>query len=249
MRVTRIFVPEPLAAGAKLILPAQAGEHLTRVLRLAPGAPLTLFDGRGGEYSARLGERNGKQVSAQVLAHQALERESPLDVTLLQGIARGERMDLVVQKATELGVTRITPFTAERSVVRTDARQGERKREHWQAVAISACEQSGRNRVPPIGAPRSLDQALQEVPEDGLRCLLSAESAESLVDMAARASGRAIVLVIGPEGGLSDAEEGLARARGFTGCRLGPRVLRTETASLAALAALQAIAGDFIVPG
>ena len=159
MRVTRIFVPSPLAADSDIVLPAQAGEHLTRVLRLEPGAALTLFDGRGGEFAATLAPSVGKKVLAHVLRHDATERESPVEVTLIQGIARGERMDLIVQKATELGVARIVPVLAERSVVKLDAKQRERKLEHWQAIAISACEQSG------LGRPES---ALRSLP--GSRC-------------------------------------------------------------------------------
>jgi 16S rRNA (uracil1498-N3)-methyltransferase len=245
MRLTRIHVTESLAAGQEIVLPAQAGEHLTRVLRLEAGAPFVVFDGRGGEYSAILGTRDGKRVRARVERPLSLERESPLDVTLVQGIARGERMDFIVQKATELGVSRVVPFAAERSVVRLDAQQRARKHEHWQAVAISACEQCGRNRVPAVGAPQSLERALHDLAADALRCLLAADGAESLVAAARRSPGRPVVLLIGPEGGLAEGEEHLALASGFTACRLGPRVLRTETAGLAALAALQTVNGDF----
>jgi 16S rRNA (uracil1498-N3)-methyltransferase len=245
MRLTRVHVQQPLAAGREITLPTQAGQHLTRVLRLDSGAPFVVFDGRGGEYAAVLVERDGKQVRARVEHEVAIERESPLEVTLLQGIARGERMDFIVQKATELGVTRIVPIAAERSVVRIDPKRRERKHEHWQAVAIAACEQCGRNRVPSVSETRTLDQALRELTEGSLRCLLAADGAESLVAAAGRHPGGPSVLLIGPEGGLSDAEEQLALANQFIRCRLGPRVLRTETAGLAGLAALQAVAGDF----
>jgi 16S rRNA (uracil1498-N3)-methyltransferase len=163
MRLTRIHVPGPLTEGAQIFLPAQAGEHLTRVLRLPPGAPFILFNGAGGEFSAALKASAGKNVVAQVLAHSNVERESPLQITLLQGIARGERMDLIVQKATELGVTRIVPFLAERSVVKLDAKQRVRKREHWQAIAISACEQCGRNRVAEVIEPMTLGDAINSL--------------------------------------------------------------------------------------
>jgi 16S rRNA (uracil1498-N3)-methyltransferase len=245
MRLTRIHVPQPVAAGDEITLPAQSAEHLTRVLRLEAGAPFVLFDGRGHEYAAVLGAHQGKQLRARVEREIPVQRESPLDVTLIQGIARGERMDFIVQKATELGVTRIVPFAAERSVVRIDAKQRERKLEHWQAVVISACEQSGRNRVPAVSEAVSLQHALEALPGDSLRCLLAADGAESLVAAATRSPGGPCVLLIGPEGGLSHAEETLAVAHRFVACRLGPRVLRTETAGLAALAALQAIGGDF----
>lgn len=245
MRLTRIHVPGPLATGAEVALPAQAGEHLTRVLRLAEGAPLTLFDGAGGEYSATLGARHGKSVMARVLGHAPVDRESPLSITLLQGVARGERMDLIVQKATELGIARIVPVLAERSVVRVDARQRARKQEHWQAIAISACEQCGRNRVPTVTEPVPLDDAIGQLPRDCARGLLDADGAITLTAFAAQSAGRPLALLIGPEGGLADHERQFALANDFAGCRLGPRILRTETAGLAALATLQAVAGDF----
>lgn len=244
MRLTRVFVEQPLVSGKGVGIPEQAGLHLTRVLRLDAGAPVILFDGSGGEYAATL-ERDGKKVWARVGAFTAGERESPLDITLLQGVARGERMDLIVQKATELGISRIVPVLAERSVVKADAKQRERKREHWQAVAVAACEQCGRNRVPDVSEPRSLGDAIAALPADSARCLLSADGDETLTAFVTRSRGRPLVLLIGPEGGTADNEDRYARANGFIACRLGPRILRTETAGLAALATLQAIAGDF----
>jgi 16S rRNA (uracil1498-N3)-methyltransferase len=244
MRVTRIHVPGPLVAGEETILPAQAGEHLTRVLRLEAGAALTLFDGAGGEYPATLAAGTGKKVVARVLRHEPVERESALQVTLLQGVARGERMDLIVQKATELGVNRIVPVLAERSMVKLDAAQRLRKRGHWQAIAIAACEQSGRNRVPEVCEPMGLGDAVGTLAADTLRCLLAADGATSLA-AAARDSRRSIALLIGPEGGLADNERKFGEANDFLACRMGPRIMRTETAGLAALAILQAVAGDF----
>ncbi len=243
MRVTRIHVAGPLAPGREIILPEQAGQHLVRVLRLEVGASFVIFDGSGGEFTAEIAAA-GKQVRARVLSHDAVERESPLDITLLQGIARGERMDLIVQKATELGVTRIVPVIAERSVVKVDAKLRERKREHWQSIVISACEQCGRNRVPAVSAPSSLGDAIQSLPTGARRCLLDAGGQESLA-AAARDAGGSIALLIGPEGGLADNERKFAHANRFVACRLGARIMRTETAGLAALAALQAVAGDF----
>ncbi len=247
MRVTRIHVPDTLVVGEEVTLPAQAAEHLMRVLRLEEGAPLTLFNGAGGEYSASLGARHGKagRTTARVLGHDPVERESPVSITLLQGVARGERMDLIVQKATELGVARIVPVLAERSVVRVDAKQRARKHEHWQAIAIAACEQCGRNRVPTLADPVGLGDAIAQLPADAARALLAADGPISLTTFAMQSTCRPLALLIGPEGGLADNERQFALANGFTGCRLGPRILRTETAGLAALAALQAIAGDF----
>jgi 16S rRNA (uracil1498-N3)-methyltransferase len=244
MRLTRIHVPAPLAAASECTLPAQAGEHLTRVLRLEAGAKIVLFDGNGGEYAAEIASA-GKQVRARVLRHDPIERESPLHITLLQGVARGERMDLIVQKATELGVARIVPVLAERSVVKVDVKQRQRKREHWQSIVISACEQCGRNRVPAVHDAVALGDAMKLLDEGGLRCLLAADAPDSLAHVAARATSTTLVLLIGPEGGLADAEQKYAQANGFISCRLGPRIMRTETAGLAALAALQAVAGDF----
>jgi 16S rRNA (uracil1498-N3)-methyltransferase len=244
VRLTRIFVPGVLAAGTQVELPGQAGVHLTRVLRLEAGAPLTLFNGQGGEYAAALLPASGKRVLARVTSHDPVERESPLEVTLLQGIARGERMDLIVQKATELGVARIVPVLAERSVVRLDAGQSERKREHWQSIAISACEQSGRNRVPTVGAPVPLGDSFNGITAGSLRCLLAADGEKALAEAVANGH-RTVVMLIGPEGGLAQNEREVALAHGFVACRLGPRVMRTETAGLAALAVLQAVSGDF----
>jgi len=244
MRLTRVFVEQKLVSGKGVGIPEQSGLHLTRVLRLDVGAPVTLFDGTGGEFAATL-ERDGKKVWARVGAFEAAERESSLDITLLQGIARGERMDLIVQKATELGISRIVPVFAERSMVKADAKQRERKREHWQAIAIAACEQCGRNRVPDVSDPRPLGDAIAALSANSARFLLAADGEETLATFAGRTRGQPIVLLIGPEGGIAGNEEKFARANGFVTCRLGPRILRTETAGLAALATLQTVAGDF----
>jgi 16S rRNA (uracil1498-N3)-methyltransferase len=242
MRISRIHVAALLTAESELRLPAGASRHLLRVLRLRAGAEVTLFDGRGGEYGATLLGADGPAARLQVGAHRELERESPLDCTLLQGVSRGERMDLIIQKAVELGVTRVVPVMTEFAVVKLDAAQAAKRQAHWQGIAISACEQCGRNRVPEVAAPASLTTACASLDPGGTRLLLAPDAAATL---AAAASGaQRVVLLIGPEGGLSDAEHALAARRQFVACRLGPRVLRTETAPLAALALLQAIAGD-----
>ena len=240
----RVFVDAPLEHAGEVSLEDAAAHHLARVLRLREGDTLTVFNGRGGEYPAVLGARQGRTVTARLGNHDAVDRESPLDITLLQGVARGERMDLIVQKATELGVARILPVLAERSVVKVDARQRERKLEHWQSIAISACEQCGRNRVPEVTAPAELGAAIAALPPGGLRCLLAADGAEPLA-AAARGAREGVVLLIGPEGGLAENERRFAGAHDFRAYRLGPRILRTETAGLAALAALQTVGGDF----
>jgi 16S rRNA (uracil1498-N3)-methyltransferase len=244
MRLTRVFVEQSLVSGKGVALPEQAGLHLTRVLRLEAGAPVTLFDGTGGEYAGTL-ERDGKKFWARVGAHDPVERESPLHVTLLQGVARGERMDLIVQKATELGIARIVPVFAERSVVKVGAEQRARKHEHWRAIAISACEQCGRNRVPEVAQPAAIGDAIAAAAAAAAACyLLAAGAAQSLAAAARRDAGRPVTLLIGPEGGLADAERSFAAANGFTACSMGPRILRTETAGLAALAILQTVGGD-----
>jgi 16S rRNA (uracil1498-N3)-methyltransferase len=249
MRLTRCYVEVPLATGATLTLPAAPGAHIARVLRLRAGALLTLFDGHGGEFEAEIRNVGREGVSVQVGAHAALEREAPVEVTLLQCLARGERMDWIVQKATELGVAQIVPVHSEHSVVRLERATAERRRLHWQAVAIGACEQSGRNRLPSILPVQDFAQACDLPPALAYRLLLAPDATCSFaaaVSLSGIAAGRsAMALLVGPEGGLTAPEVERAQRSGWSACRLGPRVLRTETAPLAALAALQALVGDF----
>jgi 16S rRNA (uracil1498-N3)-methyltransferase len=227
--------------GARLVLTGSAASHVARVLRLGVGDPLTLFDGTGGEHAARIEAVTGSTVTVAVLERTDTERESPLSLTLAQGISRGERMDFVVQKATELGVSRIVPLLTQRSVVRLDARQAQKKWEHWQAVAIAACEQCGRNRLAEVGQPRELQSFLADAAPGETRVLLSPMGQGRIRDLP---GGRPITVLIGPEGGLAPEEQQAAVAAGFTPVRLGPRVLRTETAALAALAVIQQEFGD-----
>ena len=245
MRLTRVLVPAPLKAGTTIDLPTQTARHLLRVLRMNEGDALAVFDGAGQEYSATL--TAVRKDTAQALLGAALtsERESPLDVTLLQGIARGEKMDLILQKATELGVTRVMPFTAARSTVKLNPQTAAARHEHWQGVITSACEQSGRNRLPTLLPPTSLEQALRACAGDLRLLLLPAEDAATLPALLGSTVPGPLTLLVGPEGGFDDSEILLARSEGFRPCRLGPRVLRTETAALTALAALQTLAGDF----
>lgn len=242
MRVTRIFTPEPLQSPGRTTLYGTAASHVARVLRLRSGDGVVLFNGDGWEHDGRIAALRSGEVEVELLASEAGVADSPLPVTLLQGVARGERMDLVVQKATELGVARIVPVLATRSVVRLDGRQAQRKLEHWQAVAIAACEQSGRSRLPVVETPVTLEQALSRVPTQGCRFTLSPGAGTPLAALA-RGTDQ-VSLLIGPEGGLTEAEIGLATGAGFEPRSLGPRILRTETAALAALAVLQAVGGD-----
>jgi 16S rRNA (uracil1498-N3)-methyltransferase len=249
MRTTRVFVDLALERDQELPLPPAQSAHLLRVLRLRPGAALTLFNGRGGEYAVQLLAGGAGRATVRIGAHRAVERESPLRITLLQGIARGERMDLIVQKATELGVTAIMPLSCEFSVVRVAAQAQGKRRERWQAVAISACEQCGRNRPPRVLDICELETACTAIAAGGqaLRLMLVPEAGAALASLASREL-RSAALLVGPEGGLSEREQRLARYAGFQACALGPRILRTETAPLAALAALQALAGDLGAP-
>ena len=243
MRTIRIHVALPLAVDAVLALPAQAGEHVSRVLRLAAGDLLTLFNGDGNDYPATIQAVSKREVVVRVDARQTLTNESPLPLTLAQGIARGEKMDLIVQKATELGVVRIVPLLTERSEVKLDPARAEKRLAHWRAVAASACEQSGRTRLPEITPALSLSTWLESLTEDGaLRLALLPEAMRSSRELRFTATGG--LLVVGPEGGLGERDINALTAAGFSGLRLGPRILRTETAGLAALAALQALHGD-----
>ncbi len=249
MRLTRIYVPASngkLMAGVEAELPQTAGEHVTRVLRLRIGAAITLFDGLGGEWSAQITSIARTNVRARCIEHSAVERESPLTITLLQSLARGEKMDWVIQKATELGVARIIPLTAERSVVQIDDERAPRRLAHWQAVAASACEQSGRNRLPVISGPLAFAAACNaDLPS--ARLVLDPEASRPLAS--ALGDETQVAVLIGPEGGLTTTELDGAQHSGFVSVSLGPRVLRTETAAVAALTAIQLTAGDFGATG
>lgn len=227
-----------------ITLPEGPAHHATRVLRLAAGDPLTFFDGRGGEYEARIASAPRGRLAVEVIAWRQVERESPLVATLVQGVSSGDKMDFIVQKAVELGVAAIQPVLTARSVVRFSAGRGTAKLAHWQRVVIAACEQCGRNRLPEIRGAVPLDAYCAGPHEIPSRVLLSPRGNARLADVAATA-GRAVVLAAGPEAGFGPEDESLLVKAGFVPVRLGPRVLRAETAALAALAALNALAGDF----
>ncbi len=240
--MARFHYDGELAPGARIELPEVVARHL-RVLRLRPNEAFVLFDGRGGEYPARLVLQERKALVAELGTHHAAERESPLAVTLAQGISSGERMDLTIQKAVELGVAAIQPLLAGKSVVRLEAERTAAKVAHWRRVAIAACEQCGRYRVPSIAAPLGV-ATFCAAPSVGLRILLSPGGTKGLKDVLTSGTG-AVTLAAGPEGGFDAVEEKLFAKAGFSAVRLGPRVLRTETAAPAALAALAALTGEF----
>ncbi len=243
MRTIRIHVDSPLAVGTAVALPAQAGEHVVRVLRLSVGDPLVLFNGDGHDCYATIAAIGKREVKVQVLDRQEVNRESPLRLTLAQGVARGEKMDLIVQKATELGVARIVPLLTERAEVKLDAARADKRLAHWRAVAASACEQCGRARLPEILPSQALSAWLATLTGDtALRLALLPEATTSARTL--RLPDAGAVLVVGPEGGLGERDVGLLAEAGFANLRLGPRILRTETAGLTALATLQALHGD-----
>ena len=241
MRVPRFFSPVALVEGHEVALDRSAAQHAVAVLRLAVGAPLTLFDGTGGEHPATLVQADRSGARARVGARRAVEREPPFPLVLGQALAKGERMDLVVQKATELGATALAPLFTERSEVRLDAERAAKRVAHWQGVVRAACEQCGRNRLPEVATPQPLEAFLAGAPSAALRLLLAPDGAAPR-DLP-RPGAAGVVLLVGPEGGLSEAEAARAAAAGFVGASLGPRVLRTETAALAALATVQAVWG------
>jgi len=242
MRLNRIYCAGPLASEASLLLPAAGAYHVARVLRMRAGAPLVVFDGKGNDYQAEITQVDGDAVTVRLGTQTPSIGESPLRITLIQGISRGERMDWTLQKATELGVTGIAPVLTARSVVRLDDKQGEKKQTHWQAIAIGACEQCGRSRIPAVSAPLQLRNYFTTVRKEGLRLVLSPAAPGSLAGLASLPSK--VELLIGPEGGLDDDELLAAGNAGFMPVRLGPRVLRTETAAVVALTVLQALWGD-----
>lgn len=238
----RLYVDTELGPHASLALPEAAAHHAARVLRLREGELVLLFNGRGGEYEARLSMPGRARVVARIGAKLDVERESPLFVTLVQAVTSSEKMDFTIQKAVELGVAAIHPVLASRSLVRLSEEREAKKLAHWRRVAIAACEQCGRNRIPDIALPEQLDR--YHPAESGAKILLSPSGVAGLAAFATSP----VALAVGPEAGFSEAEESLLQRAGFVAVRLGPRILRTETAALAALAALNAIAGDFQLP-
>ena len=250
MRIPRFYVPDALAPGARVSLPKEAAHHALRVLRMSEGDAVRLFNGDGLLYRAKIWRADKQDVV--VLIEQGAEAscESPLSVTLVQGISSGERMDFSLQKSVELGITAIQPIQAERSVVKLSAERKEKRLRHWQQIVIAACEQCGRNVVPVVRPVLGLTEWLVQASGVGgqasggeLRIHLSPDAELRLRDLE-KPTGP-VLLAVGPEGGFSEQEHAALQQFGFVGVKLGPRVLRTETAGLAALAAMQMAWGDF----
>jgi len=238
--VPRFFAPVRLSPGAEIELPERVARHCA-VLRLRRGDAVILFNGEGGEFSAELMRVSRSDVRACVISMRTPERESPLAIALAQCVSSGDRMDTTLQKATELGVSRIGPIASERSVVRLSSDRADRRVDHWRNVVIAACEQCGRNHVPEVTSITDFAAFLSGAASDGLRLLLAPGSDRDLKQLEPT---REVTLLVGPEGGLAPEERERAETSGFVPVRFGPRVLRTETAPLAAIAAMQVLWGD-----
>jgi len=244
MSLTRLYIAPPVTAGETQPLPDELVPHL-RARRLRPGDALVLFDGRGTEFPARLETLERRAATVTVKPGVTRDAESPLAISVLQGISKGDRMDFAVQKAVELGVAEIRPVFTDNSVVRLDAARAEKRREHWQRIAIAACEQCGRNRVPAVHSPVDLGDLWEALTPS--RCVVMDPSGDRSALTLSPPAG-VLSLLVGPEGGLSETELARAGAERWQRLRLGPRVLRTETATVAALTALQLVLGDLGLP-
>ncbi len=240
MRLSRFYIDQPLASG-RITLPDASAHYISRVLRMQAGAALQLFDGSGMEFPGVIVEAGKKQVVVELESGQPGQPDSPLQVHLGQVLSRGERMDWAIQKATELGVAEITPLFSERCEVRLNHERAEKRLEHWRQIAISACEQCGRSSVPLIHAPVAVETWQQAVEAD-LKLVLHPGASP----LASHERPQQLALLIGPEGGLSDAEVSAAQQSGFHAACFGPRVLRTETAPVVALSLVQYLWGDFV---
>jgi 16S rRNA (uracil1498-N3)-methyltransferase len=241
--IPRFHCPFPLAPGAHVDLPPEAAHHATKVLRMDDGDGVILFDGRGGEWFGRL-HRVGKTMTVALETFDDTDREPPIQITLVQGLPAADKMDWIMQKSVELGVAAIRPVACRRSVIRLSGERMERRVAHWQAVAIAACEQCRRNRVPEVAPLVDLPQFLGgNAGDNGLRLILAPEAGQRLAELP-KPTGP-VTILIGPEGGFEEGELLAAASAGFQAVSLGPRVLRTETAGIAAIAAMMALWGDF----
>lgn len=238
----RFYVDAPLRAGSSCALPTDSAHHAQHVLRLRGGDEVTLFNGRGGEYAGRIASLDKRELLIDVLQHREVEREAPLRMVLVQGVSSAERMDFTIRKAVELGVAEVRPVLAAASVARPKGERAAARREHWRKVAISACEQCGRNRIPEIQELVPVQEGLKL---DASWKILLSPRAELRYSEACRKVEAAVALAAGPEAGFNAAEEAAFLDAGYVPAKLGARVLRTETAALAALAALNALRGDF----
>lgn len=232
----RFYCPQPMTAGSTVDLPEAVAHHL-HVVRMQPGDEVVLFNGDGGQFRAVLAEIGKKRACANVTAFDAVEVELPYAVTLAQGLPEGSKMDWIIEKAVELGVSAIQPLAAQRSVVRLSSERAEKRQAHWQGVIVAASEQSGRNRLARLEPLQDFGRWIGQ-PDESARILLSPRAGESLAGWARATPARAVTFMIGPEGGFSAQEEEAALAHGALALSMGPRVLRTETAGLAALAVL-----------
>ncbi|HFC7645944.1 TPA: 16S rRNA (uracil(1498)-N(3))-methyltransferase [Neisseria meningitidis] len=239
----RFHLPENLSVGQTVALPDNIVRHLN-VLRVRPNENITLFDGKGKAHAARLTVLEKRRAEAEILHEDTTDNESPLNITLIQSISSGERMDFTLQKSVELGVTAIQPVISERCIVRLDGERAAKRLARWQEIVISACEQSGRNTVPPVLPIIGYREALDKMPSESTKLIMSINRARKLGDI--RQPSGAIVFMVGPEGGWTEQEEQQAFDAGFQAVTLGKRILRTETAPLAAIAAMQTLWGDFV---
>lgn len=242
MAEPRIHLDLPLSSGQTLTLPETAARHLVQVLRMQPGESFIAFNGQGGEFSASIASVSKRESTAEIGSFHDISRESTLPVTLAQCVSKGERMEYTLQKAVELGVTEIVPLLSTRSVVRMDRERWEKKLEHWRGIIISACEQSGRTRIPQLHPVQELANWLPLAVHAALRLTLAPDAADSLRDV--KRSNQPVILLVGPEGGLSADEIATAQRRGFQTIKMGPRILRTETAGVVCLANIQSLWGD-----
>jgi 16S rRNA (uracil1498-N3)-methyltransferase len=242
VRLTRVFHDGPLQAGQLVTLNDSSAHRLRVVLRLKPGQELILFNGMGGEYLARIDSMDKKSLKVSILRQDPVDRESPISITLIQGISKGQRMDYSIQKAVELGVDAIQPVTTERCAVRQKGGRTVRKGTHWHGIIASAAEQSGRTRFPHLLETMTLNDYLLQAPESALKLVLEPMATDPLCNL--KPGGNTVHLLIGPEGGLSNQEIEQAKRAGFTAVTMGPRILRTETAGVCAIAVIQALWGD-----
>lgn len=241
MRSTRVYIAGLDTKSSNITIKDQTARHLIKVLRLKPGSEIMLFDGDNHEYQGTISAVTQREVEVEIFSSSPTTRESPLNISLFQGMARGERMDWVLQKATELGVSQVTPVFTSRSTIKLDDKRIDKRMDHWRSIVINACEQCGRNRLPRINLPVGLPEALQQLPSGMNAFQLDPDAKTRFTDLE---SPRTIGLFIGPEGGFAEDEKQLMSRSGVTSIRFGPRILRTETAGIAAISAIGALWGD-----